>query len=65
MATRRSRTTPKQAVLRLVEDLLDVSEIAKNVEITFVIGKDSPPTVSYKIDELPLFFDPSAEKLDN
>ena len=50
-------STLKNAVLRFVEDLVRASEIAKAVEFTVTINKESAPTVSYKVDEIPLMLE--------
>lgn len=42
----------KKAILKGVEQLIDIAEISKGVEMTITINKDSVPTVSYKVDEL-------------
>lgn len=44
----------KEALVRGVEEFVDIAEIAKSVEFTVKISKDSPPTCSYKVDEFPL-----------
>ena len=52
MAVKKQENPSKEAILRGVEQLIDLSEIAKGVEMTITINKDSVPTISYKIDEL-------------
>lgn len=44
----------KKAIVGYVEQLVDLSEIAKGIECTIAIHKDSTPTISFKVDELPL-----------
>ena len=44
----------KEVILRGVEQLIDIAETSKGVEITITINKDSAPTISYKIDEFPI-----------
>lgn len=44
----------KKAILRGVEDFLNLAERADSVEFTFKFVKGFAPTVSYKIDRYPI-----------
>jgi hypothetical protein len=52
----------KKSVLRGIEDLLDLAEIADNVEFTVKISKGFAPTISYNVDGFPLFYTPAEPK---
>lgn len=57
MAMKIHEPTLKKAILQGVEQLVELSENAKGVEFTIAITKDAVPTISYKIDEMPILLE--------
>lgn len=54
MAKTKKFNSLEECIIRGTKDMVKIAERAKSVELTFKFGKDSVPTVSYKVDELPL-----------
>jgi galactitol-specific phosphotransferase system IIB component len=54
MATRINNEVSK-TILRSVEELLDISEVAESVEFTIKVDKTAIPTLSYKVDNCHIF----------
>lgn len=61
MAKARKHGSLVDCIRRGTEDLVKMAEKAKSVELTLKFNKDSVPTVSYKVDELPLIVDEEKE----